>query len=73
MTDFLFETGLINNLALIIIVVGYLAVGLAFGFVAGYDKGNKKGFTEGNKKGFTEGVDAGKAFARSWDSHPSNR
>ncbi len=65
MTDFLFQTGLINNLALIIISVGYLVVGLGFGFVTGYDKGDRKGFSEG--------VGAGKAFERSWNAHPSNR
>lgn len=42
MTDFLSDGGYITNLAAIILSFGWLFVGLAFGYVTGYDKAERQ-------------------------------
>jgi hypothetical protein len=64
MTDILFDGGYVSNLALIIVVVGYSAVGLIFGFVWGYERAERRSHKR---------EDAARDYWRSYYAHPSNR
>lgn len=64
MTDILFDGGYVTNLAVLIIVVGYLAVGLAFGYVWGFDRAERRASARAS-----EAHD----YWRSYYAHPSNR
>jgi hypothetical protein len=64
MTDILFDGGYVTNLALIIIVLGYSAVGLAFGYVWGSDRATRRADAR---------VDDAQNYWRSYYAHPSNR
>jgi hypothetical protein len=64
MTDFLFATGLINNLALLIIVVGYSVVGIGFGWAWGHERAERKSYAR---------EDEAREYWRSYYSHPANR
>lgn len=40
--DFLFEIGYVTNLAVIILVVGWLAIGFMLGLIVGTDRAEKR-------------------------------
>jgi hypothetical protein len=42
MMDILMDGGWVSNLGVLIIAVGYLAVGLVFGYTYGYDRGARR-------------------------------
>jgi hypothetical protein len=42
MMDILMDGGWVSNLAVLIIVFGYLTVGLIFGYTYGYDRGARR-------------------------------
>jgi hypothetical protein len=64
MTDILFDGGYVTNLAVLIIVVGYLAVGLAFGYVWGSDRAERRADARASET---------REYWRSYYAHPSNR
>lgn len=60
MTDLLFDGGWITNAALLFIVVGYTIVGIAFGYVWGEQRAERRANND-------------REYWRSYYSHPSNR
>jgi hypothetical protein len=64
MADILFDGGYVTNLAVLIITVGYLAVGLIFGYVWGSDRAERRAFAREFES---------REYWRSYYSHPSNR
>lgn len=58
--DFLFEIGYVTNLAVIIIVVGWSAIGFMFGFTVGTDRAEKRA---------EKRID----ILRAYYNHPSNQ
>lgn len=64
MTDFLFDYGYITNLAAIILTLGWLFVGLIFGYVAGSERAERRAFERALRS---------REYWQSYYSHPSNR
>jgi hypothetical protein len=64
MTRFLFEVGYVTNLAVIIITVGYTAVGFIFGLLTASERAERK---------FAARDAEARDYWRSYYSHPSNR
>ena len=64
MADILFDGGYVTNLAVLIIVLGYTFVGLAFGYVWGSDRAERRA---------SEREYETREYWRSYYSHPSNR
>lgn len=64
MTDFLFDIGYVTNLAVIILVLGWLSVGLMLGYIIGSDRAERRSHAR---------EDAARDYWRSYYAHPSNR
>jgi hypothetical protein len=64
MADILFDYGYVTNLVVIILVVGWLAVGLVFGYIWGSERAEKRSYAR---------EDRAREYWRSYYSHPSNR
>ena len=64
MRDWFFHFYLMNNAALLTLVVGYTLVGLIVGFMWGHARATRE---------YDRSIDSDREYWRSYYSHPSNR